>query len=192
MNPEALQVVLSALLSVLSAGGIIFALSSWLGKVWADRILSRETHELQIRLAHAQGQVDRHLQAAQTALDLAREVRSRAFHDKLDTYRGIVDEVSSLLAKLDAHSLGRSLPPDGGWFDKFNEQRMRLYGHLAMVAPQEVMDANDRLMDHLLQVCHGQQHYDWESIRVLAQGLINEVRKDIGVNPSPIAYSGVL
>ena len=37
-----LQIVGSVLFSVLSAGGIIFGLSSWLGKVWANRILEQD------------------------------------------------------------------------------------------------------------------------------------------------------
>ena len=36
------------LFSVGSAGAILFALSSWLGKVWASRILERERNELSI------------------------------------------------------------------------------------------------------------------------------------------------
>lgn len=43
---ELLRLVGSILFSVASGGAIVFALSSWLGKVWASRILQRESTEL--------------------------------------------------------------------------------------------------------------------------------------------------
>ncbi|EMX0314406.1 hypothetical protein AAFZ98_004561 [Vibrio parahaemolyticus] len=61
-----------------------------------------------------------------------------------------------------------------------------------MLAPQSVMDAQDKLIDLLLLVAHGNANYEWEVVRELALKLINEVRKDIGIDKSAIAYNGEL
>ena len=61
-----------------------------------------------------------------------------------------------------------------------------------MLAPQSVMDAADALFDHLLQVSLSQLPYEWPKVRELALALLNEVRKDIGFDSSPIEYRGLL
>ena len=67
------------LFSVGSAGAILFALSSWLGKVWASRILERERNELSI----------------------LKETFLKEHNEKTATYKAVVDVVSKILADLD-------------------------------------------------------------------------------------------
>jgi len=69
---------------------------------------------------------------------------------------------------------------------------MRAYGYLAMLAPQEVMNAYDDLFDHLLFVINGQEPYEWTKVRELSLAMLNEVRKEIGLGAAPIAYFGKL
>ena len=97
------------------------------------------------------------------------------------------------LAALDAHESGR-LPPNeaDAHFDEFNEQRIRIYGYLAMIAPQAVMDAQDKLIDNLLLVAHGNAKYEWEKVRENALAMLNAVRIDVGIDKSPISYNGEL
>ncbi len=72
----------------------------------------------------------------------------------------------------------------------FDRKRMALYGYLGMLAPQAVMDAQDALVDHLLDLMDGQASYEWTKIRSLAIALINEIRIDLGVDPTRIEYRG--
>jgi hypothetical protein len=69
---------------------------------------------------------------------------------------------------------------------------MRVYGYLGMVAPQTVMDAQDKLIDHILRIANGQILYKWEEVRFYALALINEIRKDIVIDKNPISYNGIL
>jgi hypothetical protein len=190
---EILKIVGAALFSIASAGALVIGLASWLGKVWAERILRNESHELQKKLAVAQGQLDLSIKAAERELDLIKDAHARVHNDKISIYRGVVDLVAKLLANLDAFHVG-SLPPDEALkqFNNFNEQRMRLYGYMAMFAPQSVMDAQDKLIDHLLRISHGQQKYVWAEVRSLALALINEVRRDVGIDKTNISYNGAL
>ncbi|MHB1495516.1 hypothetical protein [Acidithiobacillus sp.] len=159
------------LFSIGSAGAILFALSSWLGKVWANRILEHERNELSI----------------------LKETFLKEHNEKIATYKTTVDVVAKILADLDKCSLG-DMPLEKGKeaYHTFNEQRMRVYGYLAMVSPQAVMDTQDALMDKILLVTQGKEKYIWEEIRELALALLNEIRKDIAIDKSPISYNGKL
>jgi len=108
-------------------------------------------------------------------------------------YRGVIDLVARVLANFDVFHMNR-LPPDETvrQFDNFNEQRMRLSGYMAMFAPQTLMDAQDKLTDHLLCISHGQKPYLWAEVGVLALALIHEVRRDVGIDKTDSLYNGVL
>ncbi|MBN3054990.1 MULTISPECIES: hypothetical protein [Pectobacterium] len=190
---ETFRLIGTGLFSVSSAGAIIVGLSSWLGKIWAQRILQKESHELKIQLNAAQHELNVSLKTIEKELDLMKEKYVSIRNDKVLIYRGIIDLIASLLAKLDAYYMNR-LSQDEAMkhFDVFNEQRIRLYGYMAMFAPQNVMDTQDELIDHLLQVAYGKRSYEWEEIRTMALALINEIREDVGIDQTPIEYNGKL
>jgi hypothetical protein len=169
MTSTIYEIATAILISTGAAGGLIFGLSSFLAKVWANRILDRERNELAV----------------------LKETLLKEHNEKFATYKSAVDVIAKLLADLDRWKAGQ-LPPDQGLvaFHEFNEKRIRLYGYLGMIAPQAVMDANDLLIDHLLQVSLGETLYDWEKIRELSLNLLNEIRKDVAVDKKAIVYNG--
>lgn len=166
-----LEIAGAILFSIGSAGALLFALSTWLGKVWASRILERERSELSI----------------------LKETFLKEHNEKIATYKTAVDVVAKVLADLDKWSLG-DLPVQKGKaaYHSFNEQRIKVYGYLAIVAPQTVMDAQDALMDKILLIAQGQEKYIWAEIRELALALLNQIRTDIAIDKSPIYYNGKL
>ncbi len=172
----------AAIFSLGGGGIIVFALSSWLGKVWAGRILGKETHRLTMEL-----------EAAKRDLDVIKENTLRFQNDKLIAYREVIDMVARILAAFDSRSDGTlDSAATAARFDEFNEQRIRIYGYLAMVAPQSVMDAQDSLVDYLLLIAHGNAVYEWRSVREKALVMLNTVREDIGIGKDPITYNGEL
>jgi hypothetical protein len=109
------------------------------------------------------------------------------------TYKLVVDIVSKILADLDKFYTGHLEQKESiETYHAFNEQRMRVYGYLAMVAPQTVVDAQDKLIDHILCILNGQIPYNWDEVRCHSIVLINEVRKDIAIDKDPISYNGIL
>jgi hypothetical protein len=172
MLQQIFSILGAVLLSIAGGGAIVIALSSWLGKIWATRILTKESHQLDIH--------------KQTVLKIQ--------EDKILIYRAVIDVIADLLAKYDAIALKQKT---GGFtaeeFFEFNKSRMRTYGYLAMFAPQDVMSAHDALMDYLLQVMTGAASYDWKNgVRPKVLTLINKVRNDIGIDKESISYTGVL
>ncbi|WP_207062515.1 hypothetical protein [Motiliproteus sp. SC1-56] len=179
---DVFKFITAAIASVGVAGAVIFALSSWLGKVWASRILDREKNCL-----------NKELEATKRELDVYKEKFLRNHNDKIVVYRAVIDIVSKLLASFDSFQSGRLKQSDAAKaFDLFNEQRMQAYGYLAMLAPQQAMDAHDRLIDHLIMISNGSAPYEWEKVRDLAVTFINEVRIDVGIDKDPIIYNGEL
>ncbi len=137
--------------------------------MWASRILERERNELSI----------------------LKETFLKEHNEKIATYKAVVDVVSKILADLDKWSFGDLSPVQGKEaFHSFNEKRLRVYGYLGMVAPQTVMDAQDALMEKIILVSQGKEKYEWIVIRTLALALMNEIRKDIAIDKSPISYNG--
>jgi len=179
---EILKLMGAAIFSLGGGGVIVFALSSWLGKVWAGRILANETHQLTMEL-----------EAAKRDLDVIKESTLRFQNDKLIAYREVIDMVAKILAAFDSRSNGNLEGAAAvARYDEFNEQRIKVYGYLAMVAPQSVMDAQDSLVDHLLMIAHGNAAYEWRIVREKALVMINTVREDIGIGRDPITYNGTL
>ena len=179
---DAFKIVVAMITSVGAGGAIVFALSTWLGKIWAQRILASENHQLTSAL-----------EKTKSELEVIKETTLRFQNDKLHIYRNVIDVVARILSSLDAFELGRLQPNEAGArFDEFNEQRIKIYGYLAMIAPQPVMDAHDVLFDDLLSIAGGHAEYKWEVVREHALSLLNAIRIDIGIDKSHISYNGAL
>lgn len=179
---DSLRIFITGLASIGGGGALVLGLSTWFGKMWADKMLANQTHELATQL-----------ESTKRELDVVMQTTLRFQNDKILTYRIVIDMVARLLAALDAHQSGRLVEPAAGArFDEFNEQRIRVYGYLAMLAPQSVMDAQDSLVDHLIRVGNGSLAYEWAEVREKALLMLNAVREDIGIGKDPITYNGEL
>lgn len=179
---DALKLFGAAIVSIGGGGIVIAALSSWLGKLWASRILTNETHQLATQL-----------QATKRDLDVIKENTLRFQNDKILAYRAVIEIIARTLATFDSYESGRLPATDAATrYDEFNEHRIRVYGYLAMLAPQSVMDAQDSLMDYLLKICKGNDQYEWVRVRVMALAALNAIRADIGIDKAPITYNGEL
>ena len=214
---EAIELSGAILLSLGGGAGIIGGFSSWLGKVWADRLMqqerqhnesmlaaqrvkfeqelselqatqARELERLRATLEHSSQEI---LEQVRTEWDVAKQKHLKGFQDKLEIYRQTANIIADLLGDIDHAGLsGNRLTPEQ--FDKFNRGRIAAYAYVGMIAPQSVMDVFDGLIDHLLMISHGQAIYVWEDVRNKALALLNEIRKDIGIDCSAIAYNGKL
>lgn len=176
---------------------VVGGLSAWIGKLWADRILQRENSEHQQRLkaleAELRHDVDKQLARLQTELTMLKEKTLKAHADKLACYGFAIDGASKLLADVSALEAGLpSARPFDQAFAEFDAMRIRAYGHMAMVAPQAVMDAYDSMVEYFIHVHSGHKIPDWVEARNLALAWINTARTDIGVDTTPISYRGVL
>lgn len=183
---------------VASLGGgslLVLALSSWLGKVWAQRLMERDraTHQRDLEQLRADltKRNEEEVSRLKAGLDIFKEKHLRGHADKLATYRTVIDLTADLLSDIDnAIATGILTNDPRARIHQFNRDRLKAYGYLAMLAPQSVMDANDSMVGYLFEVLEGSTPYEWPQVRTRALRLVNEIRKDIGVDASEIEYRG--
>ena len=191
---EILKLAAAIFGSIGGAGIIIFALSNWLGKVWAARLMQSEKlehdKELEQLRSKLESQNQENIESIRNSLEIFKETHLKEHTDKIAIYRSVIDIIAVILAELEKTALGLQTEISKDVLDMFSRDRLRAYGYLGMLSPQSVMDAQDAMMDKLLGIIYEDQKAEWSEIRNLAINFINEVRKDIGINKEPIEYRG--
>jgi hypothetical protein len=185
---------------IASLGGgalLIFSMSNWLGRVWADKLMQAERarHDADLEQLRAQlhTETSNEIELVKRRLDIATMSHLREVQEKVAIYRSVVDLVAEMLGDFDrAHLDEKAFPDAQERYDRFNKGRMKAYGYMAMFAPQPVMDAFDSIVDHLMLILSGNEPYEWKKVRVLAIRMINAIRQDVGLDKSPIEYRGKL
>lgn len=176
------------------AGVIVIGLSSWLGKVWATRLMENERHnhqkDLEALRASLKSQNDEQLTAISSDYEIFKQTHLREYNDKLAIYRAALDTIVPILAKIELLVVGEREELSIEEKEAFENGRLRIYGYLAMLAPQSVMDANDAFTDILLALIYDGEETTWETVRNSALRLTNAMRADIGLNKEPVTYNG--
>lgn len=184
----------AAIVVALGGGGaIVIGLSSFLGKVWAQRLMEEEKHahnqELQLLRSRLERIAAGDLEVLKKQLEVGTTTHLRETTEKIQIYRAVVDLVTEVLADFDRFARERVPLADGPErLDRYNRQRIKIYGYMAMLAPQHVMDAYNELTAHLSSVASGSIPYEWTKVRALGINLLNHVRIDVGLDKSPIVY----
>jgi hypothetical protein len=197
MTTEEIWKTAAAILAALGGGGaIVVAFSGWLGKLWAEKLMAKEKAKYEAELAELKSQLERsnqdNLTRLQTELGIFKDTYLKLHNDKIGTYGFVCGVVSDFLADMNMLQVGQK--PDANFYDRFNRGRLKAHGHLAMLAPQEVMDAYDALIDEIFFILErnppNKAQEDWKEIRRLVYILLNTIRKDIGIDKSEVAYRG--
>lgn len=201
------SVVCGVIVSLGGGGAIVFGLSSFLGRVWADRLMARETNrhaaelerlrvslksESDAELEMLRARLTHELDELRTANQVNAHTHLQGRASKLEAYRQVTDVIADLLADFDAHFFqGVAVPDPQARFREFNRRRLKAYADLAMFAPLVVMGASDKLFDYLMAVANDEQSYEWAEVRRCALTMLNAMRADIGIGDEPVVYTGV-
>ncbi|GJL55566.1 MAG: hypothetical protein NPIRA02_26980 [Nitrospirales bacterium] len=195
MPVEDVLFIATTILASLGGGVVIvFALSNWLGKLWAERLMEKE------RAKHAedllklrddlQTRQNERIETLKNDLHIFKETHLKEHSEKIVIYRDVIDIVATMLSELEGIVLGKQETLPDELLKSFERKRYRAYGYLGMFAPQKVMDAQDTLMDCLLSIIYDGKTVEWETIRNMALAFINAVRDDVGINKECIDYRG--
>ncbi len=94
---------------------------------------------------------DRDLAELRKDLDVYKSKHITAHQEKLDIYQRAVDLVADLLMDLYKRRNEKlTYEEREELLDRFNRVRLKLYGYLAMLAPQKVMNSHDSTFDCLV------------------------------------------
>jgi len=191
---EILQTALVVLGSIGAGGAIVLGLSGWLGKVWATRLMDKErarhATDLERLRASLETETRGRIASIESELAVSRDKHLKTYQDKIMAYRAAMDIVAALVAELTVGASATNDAARSAFLSEFEKARLRLYGYLAMLAPQTVMDAHDRLLDLLFDIVYDGRVVEWTDLRILALAMINEMRGDLDASAPKIEYRG--
>jgi len=162
---------------ITSLGGgalIVFGMSNWLGKVWANRLMQNE------RASH-----EKSLAELQSGLQKEAEHNNHLLKQKIELYKEVAEPVIKLITNAQQHG---SLQPED--LKIFDSNRLSTTALLAMFAPQEVFSKYNNMIDYIYDSVEGKDVWSFESFREKALIFLSEVRRDVGLYQDEIKYSG--
>jgi hypothetical protein len=178
---EVLSELSSLILGVIGGSGAtvaaIYFLSNWLGKVWAARMLEADRHRYATELERLKAET-------QAELAIYREKYLGMHRDKIELYRAAAIPIIELVTEV----LHGQLTSE--FVAAYDRRRLEVRAHLALFAPQDVLDAYDALIDYTFDVLDQHQRPDWGTFRILGFALINRMRADIGMSIGDVTYQG--
>ena len=152
----------------------------------------RRESELALALQRAQSERETSEALAHLGneLSLLKDKELGGHRDKQQIYRLVIDVLAELYEDIAVALSADDLRPVT---DRYNRGWIRCYGYLSMLAPQDVMDAFDAINDYILQLLSGRtSRQPWSQTRGLALAMVNAIRRDVGIDESPIEYHGSL
>ena len=173
MSTEAFEFAQAVLLSIGGGAALIFTLSSFLGKVWAERIL------LSVKTLH-----EKEVTEFRNKLETLAQQKSHNYKEKLELYKVVSVPLVELVALL---SKEQGLTHEH--VEDFDRQRLHITVQLALFAPQNVFSSFNDLIDYLSS-CLENDKYTFSEFRIKALAFLSEMRKDIGIYTDNVEYRG--
>jgi hypothetical protein len=175
MSTEVIFDVARAILLSLGAGGaIVLALSSWLGRVWAERLMAKET-----------AKHNHELEQLRSSLQIQAEQSAQIYKQKIDLYKEVGAPLIELLVK--TQNIGSITPAD---MQAFERCRLNTTALLAMFAPSRVFNEYNAMIDYIYNCAEGKDTWSFAEFRVRALKFLSFVRADIGLYDDVLSYDG--
>ncbi len=172
MNPSAFEIAQAILLSIGGGAVIVFTLSSYLAKIWAQRILQNEKTKHDKDIAQFKNQLE----------ELAR-VHSVNYLQKIDLYKLVSNPIVELVSLISKDGL------TADHYFEFDRQRLHITAQLALFAPQSVFESFNEMIDYIYNSLDDTS-YEFPIFREKILNLLSEMRKDIGIYKDSVIYRG--
>lgn len=175
MNSEmAFEIASAVLLSVGGGGIIVIAFSSWLGKVWASRLMSAQTAK------HNQD-----IEELRATLQTQGDKNSQNYKQKIELYKEVSAPLIELVVK--AQHAGRLTPQD---LKDFDQSRLTTTALLAMFAPLPVFHAYNDIIDYIYNAFEEKAVWSFFEFRIKSLEFLSLIRADIGLYHDKVSYRG--
>jgi hypothetical protein len=180
MNIDEIFKISAAVIASIGGSALILAaFSSWLGSVWAKRMLQNE------RAKHSET-----LESIKKELDLLKQKELTRHFDKLAIYKDVVHLISEILRELEAVSTSKHSSINSDVEHSFSLCRNKAYGYISLVSTQEVMDKYNDMIDFFIPIMYEGEKASWTEMREKADALLNAMRLDLGIKEGNIVYRG--
>lgn len=167
---DLLNISITILGSIGIGSAIVLGFSSWLGKVWASRIMQEEAQKHRIELEK---------------LKSTSEQASLNYKHKIELYKAASEPLINLLIKI---YNSQNLTPDD--MIEFEKGRLNTIAHLGLFASSKVFNDFNDLIDFIHQEIQKPGPLDFKAFRVHALRTLSSMRKDIGVHHDELSYTG--
>lgn len=172
LSTNAFEIAQAVLLALGGGGAIVFALSSWIGKMWAQRIFQSETQKYEQQLVKFKSE-----------LDSIKEKNSLNYQQKLELYKVVSGPIVDICALINRSGLTNEHVAE------FDRQRLYITAQLILFAPKNVFHSFNELVDYTYNSLES-DNYDFHIFRDKTMKLLSEMRKDIGIYSDDVAYRG--
>jgi hypothetical protein len=112
---EIFKIVSAVLISIGGGGAIVFALSSWLGKVWANRILEKEKKEHQLEIENYKSQLSISLNKINSINERTLHISKVQYDKEFDIYQDIWEKLHDCIVDtLNLYPIFENVPTNDG------------------------------------------------------------------------------
>ena len=190
---EQIEVASIIIGTVGSAGAIIFGLSNWLGKVWANRLMESEkqkyAQDLELLKAEISLKSQTEIERLKAEVEIFKTKELDAFKDRLTIYRQATDVISEALADLDLFRDNLiDIKGKQESLNRFNLARIKNRCHMSLICSPKVVQNFDVLIDEILDIYGGDKPYCWITLRDISNPLIDSLREELALSEGKIRY----
>lgn len=121
---EIFEIVSAILISLGGGGTIIFALSSWLGKVWANKILENEKKEHQLEIENYKSQLSISLSKINSINERTLHIFKVQYDKEFDIYQDIWEKMyDCIVGTLNLYPVFEDVPVDNSEKEKWTKSK---------------------------------------------------------------------
>jgi len=179
------QTASAVLLSLSGGGAVVLFLSSWLGKLWANRLMRIESAKHDERLRELEAKLKQQVSDFEMRLKTELDLKFDVTRQKIEVYRRITSPILDLVVEAQ-HSQAMT----GDTLLAFERERLDGTAQLAMLAPADVFDEYNALIDYLWDVTESKKPWNFQEFRDKGLVFLSMVRKDIGLHSDSVRYTG--
>ncbi len=122
------EIVSAVILSVGGAGVIILGLSSWLGKVWANRILESEKKQHQIEIEEYKSELTKSINELNARNDKALYISKVQYDTEFNIYKEIWEKLFNCITYTNnLYPVFENVPTDKEKLDEYNDKKYEDY-----------------------------------------------------------------
>jgi hypothetical protein len=198
MDLTELAKIVFAVLGALGGGGaIVVALYSWLGKLWAERLMEKEKALYQKDLEHFKAQLNREMEEEKARyqkdlehfkaqLNRESDRTGQTLREKLSLYKEAIAPIVDIITQYEQTPTELKSSLVAG----FEKKRLATSALLGMFAAMPVFEAYNALIDYLFDCVEGKRPFLFTEFRAFAFKLLSEIRRDVGISEDELVYRG--